>query len=117
MLVDEVKIKQPKVYRQWQEHPENVCPPDGEMLSEAVERIDSALEKMAKRHRNGSIGVVISEPLATLLAARLEGRAVGDLWKTQNGCTCCEEFELHPTARLGENGFVANGHAGRSDGK
>src|SRR5688572_13413557 len=36
MLVDEVKLKQPKVYREWKEHPENVCPPDGEMLSQAL---------------------------------------------------------------------------------
>ena len=27
MLVDDVRHKQPKVYRQWQEQPENVCPP------------------------------------------------------------------------------------------
>jgi probable phosphoglycerate mutase len=117
MLVDEVKVKQPKVYRQWQEHPENVCPPDGEMLSEAAERIDAAIEKLGKRHRSGSIGLVVSEPLATLLAARLEGRAVGDLWKTQNGCTCCQEFDLRSSTRRGENGFVANGHVGESNGK
>ena len=35
MLIDDVKRKQPKVYRQWQEQPEIICPPEGEMLSEA----------------------------------------------------------------------------------
>ena len=34
MIIDEVKRKQPKVYKQWQEHPENVCPPEGEMLAQ-----------------------------------------------------------------------------------
>ena len=34
MQISEVRHKQPKVYRQWQEQPENVCPPEGEMLSE-----------------------------------------------------------------------------------
>ena len=29
-LVDEVKQTQPRVYRQLQEHPETVCPPEGE---------------------------------------------------------------------------------------
>lgn len=109
MLVDEVKIKQPKVYRQWQEHPENVCPPDGEMLSEAGQRIQEAISKLLKRHRGGSVGLVVPEPLATLLATRLQGGEVGDLWKTHNGCTCCQEFELNPSAWRSENAYVTNG--------
>ena len=47
MLVDDVRRKQPKVYRQWQEQPENICPPEGEMLSAADERacrVDKAAE-------------------------------------------------------------------------
>ena len=39
MLIEDVRHKQPKVYRQWQEQPENVCPPEGEMLGEADERV------------------------------------------------------------------------------
>ena len=27
LLFEEVKHKQPKVFRQWQEHPETICPP------------------------------------------------------------------------------------------
>src|SRR5688572_24444403 len=29
-LIDEVRQTQPKVYRQWQDNPELVCPPEGE---------------------------------------------------------------------------------------
>src|SRR5262245_16633960 len=36
MLIDEVRRKQPKVYKQWQEHPESVHPPEGEMLADAL---------------------------------------------------------------------------------
>jgi broad specificity phosphatase PhoE len=110
MLIDEVKIKQPKVYRQWQEHPQNVCPPDGEMLSEASERIAEAVERLVKRHRTGSIGLVVAEPLATVLANRLQGNVLGDLWKTQNGCSCFQEFDL-PHAWRSENGAIASGHS------
>jgi broad specificity phosphatase PhoE len=108
MLVDEVRVKQPKVYRQWQEHPENVCPPQGEMLSEAAERIDDAIERLAKKHRSGSIGLVVPEPLATLLANRLCGGELGDLWKSQNGCNCCQELELQAASRRTEPGLAAN---------
>jgi probable phosphoglycerate mutase len=108
MLVDEVKVKQPKVYRQWQEHPENVCPPDGEMLAGACARIDEAVDKLVRRHRSGAIGLVIPEPLATVLATRLQGSQLGDLWKTRGGCTCCQEFDVHPTMWRSELSAIAN---------
>ncbi len=38
-LIDEVKATQRKVYRQWQEQPETVCPPEGEMLESARLRV------------------------------------------------------------------------------
>ena len=34
MLVDDLRRKHPKVFRQWQEQPECVCPPEGETLRE-----------------------------------------------------------------------------------
>jgi broad specificity phosphatase PhoE len=113
MLVDEVRVKQPKVYRQWQEHPENVCPPSGEMLSDAAARIDEAIEKLQKKHRTGNIGVVVPEPLATLLANRLCGGELGDLWKAQRGCNCCQQFELQ-RATSGVNGHASNGNVTES---
>jgi broad specificity phosphatase PhoE len=116
MLVDEVKVKQPKVYRQWQEHPENVCPPDGEMLSDAAVRIDEAVSKLLKRHRSGCVGLVVSEPLATLLACRLRGSELGDLWKTHNGCTCCQEFDLNPGQWRAEMAYVTNGQQRETNG-
>jgi broad specificity phosphatase PhoE len=118
MRVDEVKTKQPKVYRQWQEHPENVCPPDGEMLAGACARIDEAIEKLLKRHRAGAIGLVVPEPLATVLAARLKGGELGDLWKTHGGCTCCQEFDVHPTMWRSEVSVIGQAHgSAESNGK
>jgi probable phosphoglycerate mutase len=85
MLVEDVRLKHPKVYRQWQEQPENVCPPEGEMLGEADERVRAAVVKLLKRHKDGVIGLVLSEPLLSL-ARRFIGRdELGDLWKAPNG--------------------------------
>src|SRR3989304_366926 len=39
MLVSDVKAKQPKVYRQWQEQPATVCPPQGESVGGAGDRV------------------------------------------------------------------------------
>jgi broad specificity phosphatase PhoE len=38
-LIDEVRTSQPKVFRQLQDHPETVCPPQGESVGAALERV------------------------------------------------------------------------------
>ncbi len=96
MIIDEVKRKQPKVYKQWQEHPENVCPPEGEMLSDVIQRVDTALEKLLRKHRFGAIGLVAPEPLASVIRCRILGGQLGDLWKATKGCGRVEVFEVQP---------------------
>jgi len=81
MLIEDVRLKQPKVYRQWQEHPENVCPPEGEMLSAAVQRVEAAMSKLLRRHKEGVVAVVAPEPLATLIRSYVAHEQIGDLWK------------------------------------
>jgi len=68
MLIEEVKQKQPRVYRQWQEHPETVCPPKGESLV----------------------------PLASLMGGHLRQSELGDLWKAECDCGRWEEIHVEP---------------------
>ena len=77
MLVDEVRHKQPKVYKQWQEHPESVGPPEGEIIPEATERVKEALEKLARKHRGETIVLVAPEPLASVVRQRRGRHAAG----------------------------------------
>ena len=99
-LVDEVRHSHPKVYRQLQEHPETVCPPEGEPLGIAFDRVKAALERLLKKQRAGIIALVVPEPLFTLVRCLLEEEEVGDLWKAE-----CEEggwhaIDVEPTTDL-----------------
>jgi len=100
MLVDDVRRKQPKVYRQWQEQPENVCPPEGEMLSEADERVRAAVSKLLKRRKDGAIALVLPEPLASLVRRFVTHGELGDLWKVANGHAQWEVLEVEPEKAL-----------------
>ncbi|HEX3601819.1 MAG TPA: histidine phosphatase family protein [Lacipirellulaceae bacterium] len=83
MLVADVKAKQPKVYRQWQEQPENVCPPQGETLSAAKQRVSAAITKLIKKHKaDGVFAVVVPEPLASVVRNVVRHDAWGDLWRS-----------------------------------
>jgi phosphoserine phosphatase len=108
MLVDEVRHKQPKVYKQWQEHPEMVHPPEGEGISEVHERAEDCLEKLARKHKTGTIVLVAAEPLASIVRRRLEGGTLGDLWRATNGCSKMNVLHLdavlEPAPAAKENG-------------
>lgn len=82
-LIDEVRLSQPKVFRQMQEHPETVCPPEGEPCNEARTRAERAVDKLLQKHRTGTVAVIIPEPLASLVQSTLEKGVLGDLWKAQ----------------------------------
>ena len=81
MSVEEIKRKHPKVYRQWQENPDSVCPPSGEALSDARVRVHGVLKKLLKKQKDGTIALVVSEPLTSLVRSDLQQCTLGDLWK------------------------------------
>jgi len=85
MRVADIRQKHPKVYRKWQEHPENVCPPEGEMLGNAEDRVRATMIKLLKRHKEGVIGLVVPEPLASLVRRFVKRGELGNLWKVTNG--------------------------------
>ena len=82
-LIEEVKQRQPKVYRLWQDSPEAVCPPNGETVAEARQRATDVLTKLLKKHRTGAIGIVASEPMASILRNVLEPGELRDFWKAE----------------------------------
>jgi phosphoserine phosphatase len=81
MLIDEVKRKQPTVYRQWQEQPECMRPPGGETIGEARQRVKAAITKIARKHKDDVVALVVPEPLASMVRAELRSDELGDLWR------------------------------------
>lgn len=96
MCVDEIRRKHPRVYKQWQERPESVCPPEGEMLANALGRVETTIKKLFKKHKQGVIGLVVPEPLATLVANYLRRTEPRDLWAAQQEHGHWEVIDIEP---------------------
>ncbi|MGD9632219.1 MAG: histidine phosphatase family protein [Pirellulales bacterium] len=97
MLVADVKAKQPKVYRQWQDQPETVCPPQGETVIDVEDRLTAAVTKLTKKYKaDGLVAIVLPEPAASVLKHVLRKDGLGDLWKCRNGSTPWEIIEFAP---------------------
>jgi len=100
-LIEDVKRTQPRVYRQFQFHPETICPPNGEPLQAARQRVASVIIKLRRKHRRGVIALVVPEPLASMFRSSLKHVELGDLWKVQCQCGGWEQYPvgaLNPTA-------------------
>ena len=73
LQLEEIKRRNLKLFRQWQEDPLTICPPLGETVEDAMERIKTTLKPLLNRHRDETIGLVVGEPLAQLIACYLRG--------------------------------------------
>jgi broad specificity phosphatase PhoE len=70
--LEELKSNQPRFVRQWQDNPENVCPPEGETLMDARPRVDAFLKRISRKHKSGVVVVVVADPLAGVIATRID---------------------------------------------
>ena len=87
LQIDEIKRRYTRLFRQWIEDPETICPPQGETVERAMDRIKAAFRPLLRRHQDEAIGLVVGEPLARLVACylRCEPRVqLDERW------SCCE---------------------------
>jgi len=98
-LIEDLKRQQPRLFKQLQENPRAFCPPGGETVAEAEARVEKLILKLCKKHSNETIAVVIPEPLASLIAAKLKETDLGDLWKSEcdNGSWEMIDSDTHDT--------------------
>ena len=69
--LEELKSNQPRFVRQWQDNPEQICPPEGETLMDVRPRVDAFLKRISRKHKSGVVVVVVADPLAGEIAARI----------------------------------------------
>ena len=82
-LIAEVQKNLPRVYRQGQDSPSDICPPGGESMRDARARVLKAVQKILKKSGQGFITIVIPEPLASVVHSLLNGEEVIDFWNAE----------------------------------
>ncbi|MGP0066742.1 MAG: histidine phosphatase family protein, partial [Isosphaeraceae bacterium] len=103
LQIDEIKRRNTKLFRQWIDDPATICPPQGETVERAMERIKTAFRPLLRRHQDEAIGLVVGEPLARLVASylRCETRVhLDERW------ACCEFEWIKIAPVLLQNGSL-----------
>lgn len=81
LLIEELKRRHVRTYKQFMEAPGSVCPPEGETLGQAMVRLEAALRDIARRHARGCVALVLRGVTVSLALALLEGRTLEEPWK------------------------------------
>lgn len=92
---EEIRRRNPKVYRQWTEAPATVCPPDGETLCDAQKRILYAMNGILKRHKTGPALLVLRPFVLGLLRCVLQGQELEALWKNVDPSFTWSSYEIN----------------------
>ena len=104
LQIDEIKRRNSKLFRQWIDDPWTICPPQGETIAIALERVKTAFKPLARRHQDGEVfGLVVAEPLARLISCFLRKSTRPQLDEPLP-CCGCERIDYHPD-------LLRNGHA------
>ncbi len=103
LQIGEIKRRNAKVFRQWIDDPATICPPQGETVHCAMERIKTAFRPLLRRHHDEAIGLVVAEPLARMIACYLKSEPLVQL----DDLKSTTEFEMIEIAPF----FLRNGTA------
>jgi broad specificity phosphatase PhoE len=92
-LIDEVRRNLPRVYRQGQDCPGDICPPGGESIRDAKARVIKAVRKVLRKSGDEVIAIVIPEPMAWVVQSLLSGKELIDLWNAETDSGSWELIE------------------------
>jgi broad specificity phosphatase PhoE len=87
LQIEEIRRRNTKLFRQWLDDPATICPPQGETVERAMDRIKQAFRPLLRRHQEEAIGLVVGEPLARLVSCYLRGEPRVHL---EEQWPCCE---------------------------
>ena len=82
-LIDEVRRNHPRVYKQGIDTPDDVCPPEGEPIHQARQRVAKAVKKCLRKGGDGVIAMIVPDPLAAVIDSMISGEEMHDLWASE----------------------------------
>ncbi|MDA7980100.1 MAG: histidine phosphatase family protein [Pirellulales bacterium] len=103
MCVEEVRRTQPWVFKASRSTPECICPPHGETMQSAQERVVHSISKLIRKFTvtgsNGkltaTVGVVAPTPVLHLIHTMLTDEPTVDFWETDEKPDPIEILEVH----------------------
>ncbi len=94
MLTRQLRLRQPRAYNQWVHNPVSMCPPDGESILQAGERLERALKMILKRHKNGAFAMVCPPIASALVRCLVKEVDLNKVWEVLSDSPVWEVCEV-----------------------
>ncbi len=85
LTTDELKRRYPKIFKRWYDDPTNVCPPEGEEVEQAYERLRESLARLTRKQGDRHVAVVLGPLAFALVRCWLEGAEVSQVRSMTHG--------------------------------
>jgi probable phosphoglycerate mutase len=76
---ERLKARFPKAYKRWKEDPSSVCPPEGEGIEAAAERMRKALRTVQRKAERAAVGLVLGPVACAIVHCELQHGSLGRL--------------------------------------
>ena len=96
--LEELKETQPKLFRQWNENPESVCPPGGETIESVRNRISASLSKLRRKWKTGTVCIVAPEPLYSIFRSLIQCSELRNLFEDKGDSNRWEALDTAAVA-------------------
>jgi broad specificity phosphatase PhoE len=96
----EIRRRQPRLCRQWEDAPHVNCPPAGETLADAQRRITAGIAALMGRRRHLPAVVVLKPIALTLVRARLEHWPLESFWNLVEPAFTWRSYNVEPRQLL-----------------
>lgn len=87
LQLEELRRKHPRVFKQWEESPCAICPPEGEMIEAVMDRVRKGLKPVLKRCQQHNVVLVAPDPLRLVIRCYLSRANLDQIWEQNPGKT------------------------------
>ncbi len=96
LTTDEIKHRQPKLYKQWNDDPTSTCPPGGETVQDAQDRLKSRVKNIVKKPKNTPAALILRPVSVGLLRCLFVGANIAQLWQYVDRTFTWTGYEIDP---------------------
>ena len=73
LTAEQVESRFPKLFKRWVEDPASICPPNGEPVAEACQRIMESIQQITRKAKGSAMAIVLGPIAFAATRSQLEG--------------------------------------------
>jgi len=101
LQIKDIKQRFGRTYRQWRSDPTTVCPPKGESIDHALQRVTESIQLLGKKNPDEVVTLVAAPIISGLIECVLTGKELDQLWAIVDRSPVVRVFE-----QVGDNTYT-----------